>query len=356
MKLLKLVYILIFSQFLTGCFEAGKKSNLAEGSIARSDGRVDTQLPGSGNGGPSSGDRGDNDNEEIPRPELPGEEEDSPEDPGCNEPQWNIEELLERISLLEKKKEDWDEIIAEGLEGYKIVEPILEKSCFACHDSDQGLPWYGRIFRERNSVYHHYVDGIAALDFATKFPLTSQGTNNQVALLNGVKNTVLDETMPLKVYTKFYPRRKITPQDKMAIKYWVDPLVEKIEAWEQKYIYDIEDIPLFTIKECEGNPPPTPSHSAEINLQTARKKVARVFSAKCYRCHDKGVSKGGFGDMSDFDKLKNSKYIDLETPDFSELFMIAESGEMPPSSRDRLDSEELQIILEWIRAEADTIE
>ena len=56
--------------------------------------------------------------------------------------------------------------------------------------------------------------------------------------------------------------------------------------------------------------------------------------------------------MSDFDKLKNSKYVDLETPDFSELFMISESGEMPPSTRDRLNSEELQIILEWIRAEA----
>ena len=62
----------------------------------------------------------------------------------------------------------------------------------------------------------------------------------------------------------------------MAIKYWVEPLVEKIEAWEQKYIYDLEDIPLFTIKECEDTPAPDP----KIDLQTARKKVARVFFGK----------------------------------------------------------------------------
>ena len=127
MKLLTLVYIIIFSIPLTGCFEAGTKTNLADDSISRSDGRVDTQLPGSGDTAPPRGGRDDNDTGEIPTPDLPGDEDDVPEDPGCGEPQWNIEELLERIALLENKKEDWDEIIAEGYENYKIVEPIFEK-------------------------------------------------------------------------------------------------------------------------------------------------------------------------------------------------------------------------------------
>ncbi len=83
--------------------------------------------------------------------------------------------------------------------------------------------------------------------------------------------------------------------------------------------------------------------------------MTRVFSAKCFRCHANGVSKGGFGGMHDLEAMANSKFVDLETPDFSELYMVSESGEMPPSSRDRLTSEEVQTILEWIRAEADTI-
>ena len=350
MKLLTIIYILLSTSLLTSCFEGGSKFNLSKDVITSPNGGVDNQFPSPGE--TDSPGSGRSDERETPLPRNPGDNnEDNPSDPTCGEPQWNIEELLRRIELLETKKDDWDEIIAEGLENYRIIEPILKKKCFACHDSDRGVPWYGKPFQEHNSVYHHYIDGIAALDFSTKFPLTSQGTNNQVALLNGIKNAVLDETMPLKVYTRFYPRRKITPQDKMAIKYWVEPLVEKIEAWEQKYIYDLEDIPLFSIKECEETPTPLPG----VDIEAARRKVSRVFSAKCFRCHANGVSKGGLGDMQDFEKLKMSKYINLETPDLSELYMISESGEMPPSIRDRLNREELQTILEWIRAEADII-
>ena len=337
---------------LSGCFEGGSKLNLSTNSES-SGGDVNEQRPTPGNGSPNgSGNTGRSPSPAPPNqggsntPTTPNECED--------ETEWNIDELLARIELLEKKKEDWDEIVAEGLENFKIIEPILKKKCYACHDSDRGVPWYGKPFKERNSVYHHYIDGVAALDFSTKFPLSSKGSNNQVALLNGIKNAVLDETMPLKVYTRFYPRRKITPQDKMAVKYWVEPLVEKIEAWEQRYIYDLEDIPLFTVKDCDENQEDQPENP-EVDLEAARKKVTRVFSAKCFRCHANGVSKGGFGGMHDLEAMANSKFVDLETPDFSELYMVSESGEMPPSSRDRLTSEEVQTILEWIRAEADTI-
>ena len=125
----------------------------------------------------------------------------------------------------------------------------------------------------------------------------------------------------------------------------------KIKKWEEKYIYDLENTPLFTTKSCGDTSPKPP----ETELQISRKKVTRVFSAKCFRCHANGVSKGGFGNMHDLEKLRESEYIDLDSPDFSELYMISESGEMPPSRRDRLNSEELQTILEWIQAEADII-
>lgn len=338
------------SQLFVSCFESETKYQLTAQGSNSGDGRdIGAQRPlpnDSERDQPPSGPREDDGRNTGSDPER-----ENPDNPDCGEPEYNLDELLARIELLENKKEDWDEIVAEGLESFRIIEPILKKKCYACHDSDRGVPWYGKPFKEHNSVYHHYIDGIAALDFSTKFPLRSAGSNNQIALLNAVKNTVLDETMPLKVYTRFYPRRKIKPQDKMAIKYWVEPLVDKIEAWEQKYIYDLEDAPLFTIKSC-GEEQRDPQ---EIDLQAARKKVTRVFSAKCFRCHANGVSKGGFGNMHDLSALIKTNYIDLDSPDFSELYMISESGEMPPSSRDRLNYEEVQTILEWIRAEADTL-
>jgi len=345
MNSLKYTYIIIALIF-SGCFEGGTKYNLQSTTTEDQNDGANSPSQTRESNSPSSPD--------LPRelPENTPTPPQSPSDSSCGKPVYDIEELLQRIELLERKKEDWEEIIVEGLENFKIIEPIFKNKCYACHDSDRGLPWYGKPFKERNSVYHHYIDGIAALDFSTKFPLTSKGTNNQVALLNGIKNAVLDETMPLKVYTRFYPRRKITPQDKMAVKYWVEPLVEKIEAWEQKYIYNLEDKPLFTIKECDENPTPMP----QIDLQASRRKVDRVFSAKCFRCHANGVSKGGFGDMHDLEKLKSSTFVNLREPDLSDLYLISQSGEMPPSARDRLTNEEVQIILEWINAEADTIQ
>lgn len=348
MKLLTSIYIPFLLFQISGCFEGGRKYNFSSNSPSS---RV-------GESGQTSSRQQDghttnpNDDTQNETPTPSDQREEIPRDPNCGQPQWNIDELLNRIELLKNKKNDWDEIIVEGLAGFKIIEPIFKQKCYDCHDSDRGLPWYGKPFKKHNSVYHHYIDGISALDFSTKFPLSSNGTNNQIALLNGIKNAVLDETMPLKVYTRIYPRKKIKPQDKMAVKYWVEPLVEKIEAWEQKYIYDLETTPLFTTKDCENNPTPNPP---QINIEAERKKVSRIFSTKCFRCHANGVAKGKFGNMHDLIGLRNSKFIDLKTPELSELYLISESGEMPPSPRDRLNSEEVQTILEWIKAEADTI-
>tara|TARA_B100000886_G_scaffold338400_1_gene301132 strand:+ start:118 stop:1149 length:1032 start_codon:yes stop_codon:yes gene_type:complete len=339
-----LLLSIFISFLLSSCLDNGKEINLSGLDLgASAEGRFGQQLPL-----PEVPGNSDESDEDLPNRQDPSDEEDN-----CDELEYDIDALLDRISLLEQKKEDWDEIIVEGLETFKKVEPIFEKKCFACHNSDDKIPWYGRILPRRNPVNHHYYDGIEALDFSRKFPLASKGSSDQIALLNGIKNSVLDLTMPLKIYTKFYPKRKITPQDKIAIKYWAMPLIEKIQAWEEKYIYELEEVSLFKKIKCNED---TGEQSAEeAELQIARKKVTRVFSAKCFRCHANGVSKGGFGGMHDLENLAKSKYVDLETPDFSEIYMITESGDMPTSSRDRLTADELQTILRWIQAEADII-
>ena len=330
--ILRITLYLIFCSFLSSCLQGGQKLNLNS--------ETENLPPRTA---PQDSDDGSRTGNPTPTP---------PTENRCSNEEY-INQLLDRISLLKSKKEDWDEIIAEGLENFKIIEPIFKNKCYACHDSDRGVPWYGKPFKKKNPIYQHYIDGIAALDFSTKFPLSSEGSNNQISLLNAIKNAALDETMPLRVYTRIYPRKKITPQDKMAIKMWVEPLVEKIEAWEQKYIIDLEnDIPLPNENCNEPPQEPTPG----INLEVARKKVSRVFSAKCFRCHANGASKGGFKNMQDLEQLKSSKFVDLNLPSNSELISIVLSGEMPPSARDRLNSEEIQTILEWIQAEADTIQ
>ena len=350
--------------------ESGEKTLIDRPEVS-SDGQVEEQNPRQSSPNPDnrneegSGPREGDSPSDPSGPDYPGEQDGDPQDnppEECHDDQAYIDELINLIEILEEKKQAWDEIVAEGLETYRVIEPMFKKKCYACHDRDRGVPWYGKPFKERNPIYHHYVDGIAALDFSTKFPLSSEGTTNQVALLTAIKNSVLDETMPLKAYTRIFPKRKITPQDKMNVTIWANNLIEKIQDWEQKFVVDIEDFPIPRERhECQETPSPSPSPSPSppsprpIDIESHRKKVTRVFSNKCFRCHANGAAKGGFGDMQNLPELVKSNYIDLSNPDLSEIYLLSDSGEMPPSKRERLNQEELLIIFEWIKAEADTI-
>ena len=130
--------------------------------------------------------------------------------------------------------------------------------------------------------------------------------------------------MPLRSYTMIYKDRKLNSEDQEAIKSWVDPLVQQIKDYRDTYESDLDD-------------------------GSYRYKVLKIFEGKCFRCHANGVSKGGFGEMEDLEKLKNSFYVDLDAPENSYLYEIIESGEMPPNPRERLTEEELSYVLEWIK-------
>ncbi len=238
-----------------------------------------------------------------------------------------IEDLERQVRLFEEKELEWQEIQKEALYEFKKIEKIVRKKCYDCHDSDTKLPIYGRVLPSINPVNHHQVDGIKALDMVHKFPLKAEGNPPQLALLKSFRNAVIDKTMPLKIYTKVYPFRKIRKKDQKKLLAWLNPLIEKVENFNDKY----ESI----------NLDPTPAG-----------RVKKVFANKCMRCHGNGVSKGGFGGMEDLEALKKSKHVNLENPTESELYLLSYNKKMPPSIRESLSDEELQTILDWIQAES----
>lgn len=235
-----------------------------------------------------------------------------------------VEDLERQIRLFEEKELEWKEIQKDALYEYKKIEKIVRKKCYDCHDSDTKLPLYGRVLPSINPVNHHQVDGIKALDLVHKFPLKAEGNPPQVALLKSFRNAVIDRTMPLKIYTKVYPFRKIRKKDQKKLLAWLNPLIEKVEAFNEKY----ESI----------NLDPSPAGRAK-----------RVFANKCMRCHGNGVSKGGFGGMEDLEALKKSKFVNLDNPTESELYLLSYNKKMPPNIRESLTDEELQTILDWIQ-------
>jgi hypothetical protein len=186
------------------------------------------------------------------------------------------------------------------------------------------LPVYGRILPRINPVNNHQKEGLEALDMIEVFPMKAKGYPDQLSLLRAIKNSALEKTMPLRSYTMIYKDRKLNSEDQEAIKSWVDPLVQQIKDYRDTYESDLDD-------------------------GSYRYKVIKIFEGKCFRCHANGVSKGGFGEMEDLEKLKNSFYVDLDAPENSYLYEIVELGEMPPNPRERLTEEELSYVLEWIK-------
>lgn len=241
------------------------------------------------------------------------------------EAQRAAEREKERLARIEQekiqKKMDMDEIILSANEEFKVIEPMIQRKCFSCHDANTKLPFYGRIFPSRNPVNHHQVDGLAALDFSKVFPLQSKGNAPQLALLKAIRASAVDRTMPLRSYTFVYPKRKIFDEDEAAILAWTDPLIAKLEAFEEKY-------------------KPKPVGPAAETLAT--------FEQKCFRCHANGAARGGFGGMEKMDELRDGKYANREIPENSELYKEMASGSMPPDPRQRVTQEELQSIRDWM--------
>jgi hypothetical protein len=223
-----------------------------------------------------------------------------------------------------EKELEWNKIVEEAVVSYEEINPLITKKCASCHDSDKPLPFYGKIFPEKNIFKKHRDDGLDNVDFSRKFPLKAKGDPSQVAILKAIRASVVERTMPIKLYTRFYPRRKISLEDEQKILSWIDPLIQRIEDFNQRYDRTVDE-------SVEG-------------------KVSQVFEQSCNRCHGNGNERGGFGGLQDLKKMAASKFVNINEPEKSELYTLVRDGLMPPSKSQRLEEAEVQIVLDWIRS------
>ena len=222
------------------------------------------------------------------------------------------------------KELEWNSITKEAISSYKDIHPIINKKCASCHDSDKPLPFYGKLFQRRNIFKKHRDDGLDNVDFSLKFPLVAKGDPPQLAILKAIRSSVTERTMPIKLYKVFYPRRRVTDKDEEKILGWIEPLVERIEQFNEKYNRSNDD--------------------------SIENRVATIFTYSCNRCHGNGNTRGDFGGMDNLQALSKSKYINKESPEKSELYQYIKSGEMPPSRSEKLSDEEAQVVLNWIES------
>ena len=186
------------------------------------------------------------------------------------------------------------------------------------------FPSMESFFSEETSLRNTEMTALDNVDFSLKFPLVAKGDPPQLAILKAIRSSVTERTMPIKLYKIFYPRRRVTDKDEEKILGWIDPLVERIEQFNEKYNRSDDD--------------------------SIENRVATIFTYSCNRCHGNGNTRGDFGGMDNLQALSKSKYINKESPEKSELYQYIKSGEMPPSRSEKLSEEEAQVVLNWIES------
>ena len=232
-----------------------------------------------------------------------------------------------RLEFLAEKKLTAESIVADANSGFQELKPLFKQKCFDCHDSGTRLPFYGRIFQSRNPIAQHQVDGLKALDLAKGYPFSAKGNPPQISLLKAIRNSVETRSMPIRIYRAFYPGRKITQMDADKILEWVNPLITRLEDFALKYEAVVE-----------------PSAVAR-----------QILEQKCFRCHANGNARGGLGEMEKTAVLLSGKFVDLKDPEGSVLYQEVETGSMPPSKKERLTSDELASLREWLILEAEKV-
>ena len=230
-------------------------------------------------------------------------------------------EAREKARFEEEKKQTWANIVSDARESFKTIQPLIDRKCFACHDTKTPVPFYGRVFSSRNPINLHRLNGIKALDFSTQFPFAALGNPPQLSILKSFRTAVLDRTMPLKSYRTIFPGKKIFKADEELITAWIDPLIERLEDYELRFT-------------------PQP--------RNATAQTRKIFEQKCFRCHANGNDRGGFGSMENPEAILSSRYITRLIADTSLLFQTIENGKMPPDPREALTQDELISVRDWI--------
>ena len=97
------------------------------------------------------------------------------------------------------------------------VQNILKTACYDCHSNHTNYPWYSRVQPFGWLLANHIKEGKAELNFSE---FGSYSRRRQISKLNGVVNSVKDETMPLSSYTMIHKNARLSKENKTLLIDW----------------------------------------------------------------------------------------------------------------------------------------
>ena len=106
------------------------------------------------------------------------------------------------------------------------VQFVLKTSCYDCHSNNTNYPWYSNIQPFGWLLARHIKRGKEDLNFNE---FGSYSLRRQKSKLNGIANSVRDETMPLGSYTIIHRNARLSNEQKALLMNWATKVKDSID-------------------------------------------------------------------------------------------------------------------------------
>lgn len=109
------------------------------------------------------------------------------------------------------------------------VAIVLKTACYDCHSNNTSYPWYSMIQPVGWWLQNHIKEGKGELNFDE---FATYSAKKQKHKLEEIGEAVTDGWMPLDSYKWIHKEAVLTPQQKAAVKKWVDQSLEQFPPSE----------------------------------------------------------------------------------------------------------------------------
>jgi len=105
------------------------------------------------------------------------------------------------------------------------VMAILKNSCFDCHSNQTKYRWYAYVAPVSWLIARDVSTGREELNFSE---WSTYNKRKLVRKLGDIKEQIVKDEMPMRIYTLIHPDTKLTDSQKLLITDWTDQETKKI--------------------------------------------------------------------------------------------------------------------------------
>jgi hypothetical protein len=115
------------------------------------------------------------------------------------------------------------------------VQTVLKNACYDCHSNNTNYPWYSNIQPMGWLMAKHIIQGKEALNFSD---FGSYSPRRQLSKLNGIANSIKDDSMPLSSYKMMHKNAQLSTNEKTLFIIWAQQSKDSISTKKLKTVID----------------------------------------------------------------------------------------------------------------------